>query len=451
MASLPWRQPAIPFAGRIEEITGLKRGRRVVLIQSIGLVFLPELAGGHTAAGHDPVEGLAGQTSLLGRQAHIPVVPFQERRNVPPFCLDDGAFPEGFVILLEIGRCKGFGDLRGPGRGLAIQLQMFGGDPAAAGLKKGRFDGEFQLPDVARPFLPAQQLEGFGCEIHLFPLVFPAHCLQKMAREEWDVRRPFPQRRNRDAHGANPVEEIRAEFSLFGFRGQIAVGAAKDPEITGEFLRAAHRAEALGFQATKQLGLNIQSDFADFIEYQRSPVCGLQQPFLIDRAGEGPLGGAKEGRFDQGMRSGGAIHDHVGAGFSIAVEVDSLGDEFLAGPGFSLNQHREGGLSGPEDVFINRPHDGRGANHPRKEEFLVQHLAPDIMFTPQLTVRFNAADFFQEHPGGDRFGNEIPGTGLHGFHSPFDSSESGDDETQNRRNPFPQTEHQFNSVHIGQL
>ncbi len=102
---------------------------------------------------------------------------------------------------------------------------------------------------------------------------------------------------------------------------------------------AADRPVLALLEHAQQLGLEVGRHLANLVEQQRAPLRHLEQPFLVRlRAGEGPLLVAEQLRLDQVLGDGGAVDLDERALGALAVVVDRVGDELLAGAVLPLDE-----------------------------------------------------------------------------------------------------------------
>ena len=91
----------------------------------------------------------------------------------------------------------------------------------------------------------------------------------------------------------------------------------------------------------QQLDLDVEGQVADLVEKDRRVVRQFEAADLSrQRAGEGPLLAAEQFALDERARNRGAVDAHHDAAVPRALFVNLRGDEFLAGAGFTEQQHR---------------------------------------------------------------------------------------------------------------
>ena len=84
-------------------------------------------------------------------------------------------------------------------------------DNRSLDVRDGPFDDVLQLPHIARPLVPGQQLQGFpGHAVDLSAVARPI-ALQKMSGEEGNIFAPLPQRGDIDLDDSETEEQILAE------------------------------------------------------------------------------------------------------------------------------------------------------------------------------------------------------------------------------------------------
>ena len=112
-----------------------------------------------------------------------------------------------------------------------------------------------------------------------------------------------------------------------------------------------------------------QGHFADLVQKERAAVRGFDATSAGgDGTGEGAAGVAEELRFKEVLWNGGAIEDGEGLAGAFAEAVYGLGDEFLAGAGFPLDEDRCGAWSDEADDACEVAHARRVADEFRQGE-----------------------------------------------------------------------------------
>jgi hypothetical protein len=165
--------------------------------------------------------------------------------------------------------------------------------------------------------------------------------LQEVARQVEDVVAALAQRRHLDLDDAQAEEEVGAEraFSLTIWSSGRWVALTMRTLTAGRAGRRA--AEALVLQQLQQLDLGGRVGLADLVEEQRAAFCGLHQAGLaLAGIGEGALLVAEQLGLDQLRRQRAAVQLDEGHAHGAGPEVQRAGDQFLAGAGLAVDQHR---------------------------------------------------------------------------------------------------------------
>src|SRR4030095_11873610 len=94
-------------------------------------------------------------------------------------------------------------------------------------------------------------------------------------------------------------------------------------------------------QRPEELRLQRRGELADLVEEAGSAGGGLEQPAAgRDRSGEGTALVPEQLRLEQRLRQRRAVDDDEGTVGAGAGLVDRAGDQLLAGPRLTLDQHR---------------------------------------------------------------------------------------------------------------
>ncbi len=102
--------------------------------------------------------------------------------------------------------------------------------------------------------------------------------------------------------------EILAEATVLDRRLELLVGRRDDPAVDRDRAGPADALELARLEEVEELRLQARRDVPDLVEEGGSARGRLDPPLLAgDRAGEGPLLVAEEGRLDQLVREGDAI------------------------------------------------------------------------------------------------------------------------------------------------
>ena len=98
--------------------------------------------------------------------------------------------------------------------------------------------------------------------------------------------------------------------------------------------------EAPILQHAQNLGLRVHAHGGNFVEEQRAAIGDFEQALLRgDRRSECALHVAEERGLEQLRRHGAGVDGHKGLVAARRVGVNRLGDQFLAGSAFALDEH----------------------------------------------------------------------------------------------------------------
>lgn len=132
-------------------------------------------------------------------------------------------------------------------------------------------------------------------------------------------------------HHAEAVKKVFPEAALGDGIKQVFVCGADKACVHLDGFVGAQTFEGACFEKAEEFDLGEGVYFADFVEEERSAVCGLEAPdAAFDRPGEGAFFVAEELAFEKGCGEGGAVcGDKWGTG-TRAVVVYHSGEKFLA-------------------------------------------------------------------------------------------------------------------------
>ena len=164
-----------------------------------------------------------------------------------------------------------------------------------------------------------------------------------MLEQPHPVLTQIPQRWHLYGEHGQPVVEVDAEAAGPGFLAKVPGGRRHHPCPAHPELGLADPLVFTVLEHPQQLGLELRRQLADLIQEQCAcrgvlEVAGPRR----GGAGEGTLGVTEKGGFHQGRGDSGAVEGEVGLTGPGRSVVQGPGDEFLPGPRFALDQHREG-------------------------------------------------------------------------------------------------------------
>ena len=95
------------------------------------------------------------------------------------------------------------------------------------------------------------------------------------------------------------------------------------------------------FDRAQQLHLEVERDFAHFVQEQRPAVRRLEEPLLVHRGtGERPPFVPEEFAFEEVLHDRAAVDRDKRPAGTLAVEVDRPRDELFPCPALAVDQHR---------------------------------------------------------------------------------------------------------------
>jgi hypothetical protein len=134
------------------------------------------------------------------------------------------------------------------------------------------------------------------------------------------------------------------------------VGRRYQTEINLNLLARTKTAHAAGFQNTQQLNLQGRRHIPDLIEEKR-PLMGLFEAtdLTLVRAGKRTFFMSEQFGLEQFRGNSRTVHGNHRSG-AATDGMNCLGNQFLTGTSFALNQHGRFGLTNNRDVFLDLHH-----------------------------------------------------------------------------------------------
>ena len=196
---------------------------------------------------------------------------------------------------------------------------------------------------------------------------------QEVRDERLDVVAPVAQRRQRDAHHVQPVEEILAERPLGHGPLEVPVGRRDDAHVHREGLGRSHRANLHLLEDAQQLHLQGGRELGDLVQEDRSFIGAAEQTQGIGhRAREGAAHVAEELGLQQVLRDRAAVDRDERPLGPRRQAMDGGGHQLLAGPALALDQHRRVRHRHLADDVLHLGHDLRGADELADRQLLAQ-------------------------------------------------------------------------------
>jgi hypothetical protein len=120
--------------------------------------------------------------------------------------------------------------------------------------------------------------------------------------------------RDGDGEDVDAVVEVFAEAALGDHGLEVAVRGGDEADVGADELVAADAVEGLAFEDAEELGLEVEGEFADFVEEEGAVVGHFEfADALADGAGEGAFLVAEEFGFDEVGGHAGGVHFDEGA------------------------------------------------------------------------------------------------------------------------------------------
>ena len=228
--------------------------------------------------------------------------------------------------------------------------------PAPGTADDQRRDDVLELPDVARPVVAGQRLQGRSGGRGPAPgeRLRP---LPEVVDEEHDVVAAVPERRHLDAEHVEPVQQVHSILAGPDVALEGSVGGRDDPHVDRARHRVPHAANLAVLQHAQQLGLRTRRQLPHLVEEQRAPVARLEQTRAVGHgAGERPPDVAEELGLDEIVGEGGAVDGLETALGPAAQPVHAARDQLLAGAALARHEDRKRRLGDPPQAAAQAGH-----------------------------------------------------------------------------------------------
>jgi hypothetical protein len=276
-------------------------------------------------------EVAAAEAGMLRGPREVVAVALVDGREVAPL----EARQPLLLGLLELE--AGVDHLGRSRRGLEPEAELAELGPRGAGEHPRPLEDVAELAHVAGPGVLGEPGQVLAVDR---PWIDPA-ALVEVADQRRQVLEAIAQRRDRDVHDRDAVEEIEAEALGVDHRRQVAVAGHDHPRVEGQRTVGAEGLHRARLERAQQPRLRGERQLAELVEEQRTAV-GLEARSLArcQRAGERARPVAEELRLDQLLAGGAAVDHHERAGGARRVVVQRARRELLAGPRLPLDQDR---------------------------------------------------------------------------------------------------------------
>ena len=214
---------------------------------------------------------------------------------------------------------------------------------------------------------------------------------------------------------------------------------------------AADRPVLALLQHAQELGLQVRRHLPDLVEQQRAALGHLEQAFLVHRgAGERALLVTEQLRLDQVLRDRRAVDLDERALVPLAVEVNRVGDELLAGAVLALQENvrlaRRDALDQVEELL----HLLALADHVLELVAVLQARLELLVLVDERLLLDRLLELVQETFGIDRLLEEVERPRFHRFDRLRNIPLAGDDNHPGFGIELLEPTNQLDAVHIGQ-
>ena len=200
-----------------------------------------------------------------------------------------------------------------------------------------------------------------------------------------DILRPLAQ--GGDSHGKDieSVIKVFAKHAPGNRLGHVTIGGRDNANIQRHRLLAADPLHLTFLQHAQQFALQIQGDFADFIQKERAAIGQLKPAYAVTNgSGERAAHVAKKFAFKQIARNRSAIDFDQGASRALAAFVNGARNQFFAGAGFAQNQHVGFTLGNQRNLIQHFFQRQTFADNVAEQSLLFDFFAQVIVFQPKL-------------------------------------------------------------------
>jgi len=221
--------------------------------------------------------------------------------------------------------------------------EVLGHENSTPSHQDGTLDHVLEFANIAGIGIVLEDEDGFIGKADVRKSVLFAVDAEKVLSERNDVRAAFAERGHRNAHDVEAVIKIFAKYFFTDAGFEVAVGGGNGTEITVNGFGAADALEGAFLKDAQELGLKVGREFTDFVEENGAAFGQFETTGLAgDGAGESAAFVAEQLGLKKVFGQGGAVDDDKGLVFALAVMVNGLGDEFLAGAGLAADE--DGGI-----------------------------------------------------------------------------------------------------------
>src|SRR5262245_46069500 len=201
-------------------------------------------------------------------------------------------------------------------------------------------DHVLHFADVARPIMCLKQPQHLRCNRLHALIQLPVAHPDEVIRQQWDVILAVTQRRKRDGHAVEPVEQVLAELAGRCEFIQTPVGRGNHSHVGGDGVAPADAFKLLILKQAKHLRLRRGRHVADLVEENRAAVGLLEVPDPLPvSAGKRALLVAEQLAFQKRIGDRSAVDRHEWLVRTLAVLIERPRDKLLPRSALAKNQH----------------------------------------------------------------------------------------------------------------
>lgn len=296
-------------------------------------------------AGDELADGLFGDTEEGSGFNLIVVAPFQGEKE------------EVFAgIGKEIFDGKARSGFRQKSQGLMMVRAVLEKESSwlknvGAGIEDGAFQHVGELADIAGPGVVLEGPKSVFGEL-TGALAALVDLLEEAEGELRNLRAAITKSRETDLNDFEAEVEVFAETFILHFLFEVAIGGSNDADVDLAGTRAADALDDAVLNDAKELGLDVERKFGDFVEEEGAAISVFEEAgFVGGSSGESALGMTEQVGFGERFGNGGAVDGDDVLGGARAEAMDEMSEAFFTGAGFSGEEDRERGFGGDGGLF----------------------------------------------------------------------------------------------------
>ena len=274
--------------------------------------------------------------------------------------------------------------------------------------------------------------------------------VEEVIAQQRDVLGALAQRRHAQRDRVDAEVEILSQAPLAKRRVEIDVRGADQTKVDVDDPVAPDRPVLALLQHPQQLRLEVRRHLADFVEQQRAALGHLEESLLVHRrAGERAFLVAEQLRLDEVLRNRCAIDLDERTLRPLAVVVNRVRDQLLAGAVLALNE--DVGFAGGHafDQLEELLHLLALADYVLELVAVLQLLLQLLVLVDQRLLLDRFFQFVEQALGVDRLFEEVEGAGLHRLDRPRNIALAGDDNHFGLAIDLLELAHELDAVDIG--